>query len=140
MNVTDSPADETETTQDSNADSAAVDSKPWQFKRGNDPRRNTAGRPRKRDSLLEVTRKKVESAASKVADAKLKRLLRDDSVGNRAWAEYRDTYYGMPKQTLVLEQGESPMLALLERFNAIDQARTVEGEARVVDDNEGPVR
>ena len=60
--------------------------------------------------------------------ATVERLLRTDAVGNRAFADVRDTVYGIPKQTLVLEQGDSPLLALFQQFTAIDA--TVDADVR----------
>ncbi len=105
--------------------------KPWQFAPGN--RANPHGRPRKGMSVLEQTRAEAERKAKAVAKAHVARMLKEDATGNRAWAEYRDTYYGMPKQTLVLEQGQSgadqldaAILAMLDAPNVVDaQSYTV---------------
>src|SRR3990167_2493587 len=87
------------------------------------------GRPRKGESVLEQTHKVVESKAKRAAQAKLKRMFRDDAVGNRAWADYRDTFYGVPKQTLVVQQGDDPLAALLPSL--LNDPDTVEGEYTV---------
>lgn len=99
---------------DSSTNTDAVRAKPWQFAKGYDPRRNTAGRPKKGETLLAYTEKLVTKPRNMqaVAEAKLTRLLDTGSVGNRAWSDYRDTYHGVPKQTLVLQQGEDPLAAL----------------------------
>ena len=71
------------------------------------------GRPRKGESVPERLKRKVEAKGDAVVDAVIARLLRQDSVGNRAFADVRDTIYGVPKQHLVLSQGEDdPLLGL----------------------------
>ena len=92
------------------------------FSAGYDPRRNLAGRPKKGESLPELLKRSIERPHIKAAvvSATVERLMRTDAVGNRAFADVRDTVYGIPKQTLVLEQGDSPLLALFQQFNAID--------------------
>lgn len=78
------------------------------------------GRPRKGESIPEKLKRKIEAPASSdaIVDAVYARLLREDAVGNRAFADVRDTVYGIPKQTLVLEQGESVADALDQRLAA----------------------
>ena len=110
-------------TQDVSTATDNVSQKPWQFTKGNP---GGPGRPKKGTSVLDRTRQLAERKAKKVAEAHVNRMLREDATGNRAWAEYRDTFYGMPKQTLVLEQGDSPLLALYQQFNAIDAGETVD--------------
>lgn len=110
------------------------------FQKGHDPRRNAHGRPKKGASLPEKLKHRVEKDADKVIEAVMKRLTRDDAVGNRAFSDVRDTVYGLPKQTLVLEQGESPLAELLrrrqERLSPTGERRlTVDGESRVINDN-----
>ena len=85
------------------------------------------GRPKKGERLLDYAQRLVEKAQNKqaVAEAHLDRLLRRDAVGARAFADHRDTFFGIPKQTLVLEQGESPLLALFQQFTAIDAEPTI---------------
>ena len=116
---------ETQTVTDEDVSTATdnVSQKPWQFTKGNP---GGPGRPKKGTSVLDRTRQLAERKAKKVAEAHVNRMLREDATGNRAWAEYRDTFYGMPKQTLVLEQGDSPLLALYQQFNAIDAGETVD--------------
>lgn len=92
------------------------------------------GRPRKGESMPEKLRKRVEKDADRVVDAVVARLLREDAVGNRAFADVRDTVYGIPKQTLVLEQGASPLAAFLARRAERLNAGAVDGEATIVSD------
>lgn len=65
------------------------------------------GHPRKGESVPEKLKKRVERDSDKVVEAVMKRLLRGDAVGNRAFADVRDTIYGVPKQTLVVEREET---------------------------------
>lgn len=99
------------------------------FAAGYDPRRNLAGRPKKGESVPELLRRTIERprVSQAVVQATVERLMRTDAVGNRAFADVRDTVYGVPKQTLQLEQADSPLLAFLERRQ---QRLTVEGESR----------
>lgn len=95
------------------------------------------GRPRKGRSILDSTQELAERRWRKVAEAAVARLERDDAVGARAWSDYRDTYHGIPKQTLVLEQGESRADTLDGRLAQL-LGQTVDGEARLLDDNHTP--
>ena len=59
--------------------------------------------------------------------------------GNRARADFSDRVYGLPKQTLVLEQGDSPLAALLADIAAAggmtapaESPYIVEGESRIL--------
>ncbi len=84
------------------------------FQPGYDPRRNYAGRPKKGESVPEQLKRTLErpKVARAVVNAVVNRLIRDDAVGNRAFSDVRDTIYGVPKQTLVLQQGTDPLTAL----------------------------
>ena len=87
------------------------------------------GRPKKGERLLDYVNKLVEKAPNKqaVAEAHLDRLLKRDAVGARAFVDHRDTYFGIPKQTLVVEHADAPGLAWLQ---ALATGQGVEGEAR----------
>lgn len=134
---------ETAVIEDSSADTSAVGQtrkdKHWQFAPGYDPRRNLAGRPRKGESLPELLKRSIERPKTKAAvvSATVERLLRTDAVGNRAFADVRDTVYGIPKQTLVLEQADSPLAALLTDLAQLGKPYDVDSTARVLDDNAG---
>ncbi len=52
--------------------------------------------------------------------------------GNRARADFSDRAYGLPKQTLVVEQSDSPLLGFLMRHAAVDPSLIVEGESRTL--------
>ena len=99
------------------------------FVAGYDPRRNLIGRPKKGESMPELLKRAIErpKVTRLVVAAAVERLVRTDAVGNRAFADVRDTVYGIPKQTLVLEQADSPLLALLQRHA---QLPYVDGESR----------
>lgn len=88
-----------------------------------DPRINRKGRPRKGETSFDYTKRLVEKPkhAKLVAEAKLERLLRTDSVGNRAWADYRDSYFGVPKQVLQVEGVDAASVAdtLLTRMREL---------------------
>lgn len=100
------------------------------FQKGFDPRRNLAGRIAKKPTVLDETKKLAERKRKQVAQAHVNRMMREDATGNRAWAEYRDTFYGMPKQTLVLEAGESGADSLDAAMAAYLAERTVDSTAR----------
>ncbi len=102
------------------------------FVRGYDPRRNLIGRPKKGESMPELLKRAIErpKVTRLVVAAAVERLVRTDAVGNRAFADVRDTVYGIPKQTLVLEQADSPLLAFLMRQAQVDPSLIVEGEVR----------
>lgn len=87
------------------------DSATGRFLPGN--RANPKGRPRKGESLPEKLRAATEKHADKIVAAALERVLRADSVGNRAFADIRDTVYGVPKQTLIVQRDDDPALSLL---------------------------
>ena len=74
-----------------------------------------AGRPKKGERLLNYIERLVNKPTNtqRAAEAHLRRLLREDAVGARALADHRDTFYGLPKQTLVLEQQDNPFFSLL---------------------------
>ena len=85
------------------------------------------GRPRKGRSVLDATQELAERKWKRIAEAAIQRLERDDAVGNRAWADYRDTFHGIPKQTLVVENADAPALAWLQ---ALASGQGVDGTAR----------
>ncbi len=91
------------------------------------------GRPRKGRSILDTTQELAERRWKQVARAAVARLERDDAVGNRAWSDYRDTYHGVPKTTLVLQQGEDPLAALYARIAAANGTPQLESTPDVSD-------
>jgi hypothetical protein len=72
------------------------------------------GRPRKGESVIETLKRAVEKpkTTEAIVIATVQRMLRTDSVGNRALADVSDRIYGVPKQTLVLQQGADPLAEL----------------------------
>ncbi len=91
------------------------------------------GRPRKGRSILDSTQALAERHWKDVAKAAVARLERDDAVGARAWSDYRDTYHGIPKQTLVLEQGSDPLTALFTEL--AERRQLASGEQDTTQDN-----
>ena len=96
------------------------------------------GRPKKGESLLEYTEKLVTKAQNMqaVAEAKLDRLLDRGAVGNRAWAEYRDTFHGKPADTLLVKRGDDPLTELMQELAARRTPIYIEGESRTLDGRE----
>ncbi len=102
-------------------------------------RPNPLGRIKKKPTVLDETLKLASQAKHRkqIARAWVQTMeLPHTPAGNRARADYRDTFHGVPKQTLVLEQGESPLDVLLMRRaerSLIVEGQTVDGEAREID-------
>ena len=95
---------------------------------------NPAGRPRKGQTLAERLAAADERIARKAIRARDQRLTSLTQVGNRAWENYLAYRVGLPKQAFVMELGETAAASFLMRHNA----RVVDGEARLVDDNDTP--
>ena len=120
-----------ETGQESgNVSTSSANSSTGKFQAGDAWRGNRNGRPRKGESVPEKLRRKVEKHGDQVVEAVYQRLLRTDSVGNRAFADVRDTIYGVPKQTLVLESEQDPALDWL--LAKAGKQAWIEGESRVI--------
>lgn len=86
------------------------------FQPGYDPRRNTAGRIKKKPTIMDELAKQAHQAKHrrKVAKAWIDTAEEPHTAaGQRAREALTDRLYGLPKQTLVLEQGESEYSALL---------------------------
>ncbi len=101
------------------------------FQPGYDPRRNTAGRIKKKPTVLDETVKLAHKAKERrrIARAWVNTMAEEGTApGNRARADFSDRVYGLPKQTLVLEQVDSPLLGFLMRHTA--QLPYVDGESR----------
>ena len=113
------------------------------FAPGHDVRRNTAGRPRKADTVLDLTlrelhkkRKGEPTKGQQAAVAQVERMLRRDQVGNRAFEAIVPYESGLPKQTFVMERGADPLADLFADIEAAGGMRlqdVVEGESRVID-------
>lgn len=129
--LADRPADSQPSLAADTVDSSPkpITDRPWLFRAGHDPRRNTNGRPKRGESLPEKLRTKVEKEADKIVEAVYQRLLREDAVGNRAFADVRDTLYGIPKQTLIIEQPNDP---LIETLQASINRTVIDGESRLL--------
>ncbi len=85
------------------------------FQKGYDPRRNLAGRIQKQPTVLDETTALAHKAKNrrKIARAWVNTMAETGTAaGNRARADFSDRIYGLPKQTLVLEQGSDPLTAL----------------------------
>ena len=95
------------------------------------------GRPKRGERLLHYVDRLVEHPRNKVAvaEAHLARMVRTDAVGARAFADHRDTFYGLPKQTLVLEQADNPFFALLASMQGVPLERPATLELPAPADN-----
>lgn len=105
------------------------------FQKGFDPRRNTAGRIKKQPTVLDELAKRAHQAKhrKKIAAAWVEAAEDPRSaVAQRAREALSDRLYGLPKATLVLEQADSPLAALLAGLAADGALPYVDGEARVV--------
>lgn len=115
-----------------NETSTSVSTAGGRFAKGHDPRRNLAGRIKKAPTVLDETQKLAERAKNrrKIAQAWVATMATPHTaVGQRARADYRDTFHGVPKQTLVLDAGELPPgMGWLQRLSG----ETVDGESRVL--------
>ncbi len=108
------------------------------FQPGYDPRRNTLGRIQKTPTVLDETVRLAHKAKQrkKIARAWVETMSETGTAaGNRARSDFSDRAYGLPKQTLVLEQGDSPLTALFAHL-AEQQALPapyIDGESKQVD-------
>lgn len=136
MVIDDLVAGETQADDAGTDTSSAVSAAGGRFVKGHDPRRNLAGRIKKKPTVLDETQKLAERKRKQLAAAHVNRMLKEDATGNRAWADYRDTFHGVPKQTLVLEQGDAPADQLYTDLQALLSGQTVEGSARLITDTE----
>jgi hypothetical protein len=129
----------TETVESGTPANGSVDSltvqreaKPWQFQKGQ-PSRNPHGRPRKGESLPERLAREYDKRQKQLIDAAIKRALRDDQVGNRAFNDGLDRVYGKVADEMHITTGEqTPVMAWLQRLSG----EVVDGESRVVPDTE----
>ncbi len=92
--------------------------KPWLWHKGQ-PSSNPygrAGNPDKKTMVTEV-RRKADRKASRLADALIETALK----GNvRAFIAIRDTAYGVPKQSLVIERADDPLTRWIQGMSGID--------------------
>ncbi len=93
---------------------------------------NPNGRPRKGESVMDQTKRLAATKSKQLAEAHVKRMMRTDSVGNRAWSDFNAYDVGLPKQTYVIEQADSPLLAFLTKHVDV-----VEGESRLLPESQG---
>ncbi len=96
-------------------------------------RPNPLGRGGKKPTVLDETVALAHKAKNRrrIARAWVETMAETGTApGNRARADFSDRVYGLPKQTLVLEQADSPLLGFLMRHNA--QLPYVEGESRTL--------
>ena len=81
---------------------------------------NPLGRIKKKPTVLDETVQLAHKAKNRrrIAHAWVNTMAEEGTAaGNRARADFSDRIYGLPKQTLVLEQGTDPLLLLLERMS-----------------------
>ena len=89
------------------------------FQKGYDPRRNLAGRIKKQPTVLDEAVQLAHKAKNrrKIARAWVDTMAETGTAaGNRARADFSDRIYGLPKQTLILEQGSDPLTALFSEL------------------------
>lgn len=121
-----------------NADTTNGRTRLGTFAKGN---RYGHGRPRKGESAIETLKRAVEKpkTTEAIVVATINRMLRTDSVGNRAFADVSDRIYGVPKQTLVLQQGSDPFADLMTELKQLAGADPlyIEGPSttQIVDDH-----
>lgn len=109
------------------------------FAPGYDARRNTAGRPKTRDTVLSLTlhelhkrQKGQPTRATQAAVAHADRMMLRNQAGNQAWDKVVNYESGLPKQVYVVEQADSPLAELLRDLavlNAATPAYDVESTA-----------
>lgn len=102
------------------------------FKPGNDPRRNTAGRPKKGESFAEKYMKRLDKDADALIEAHVKRAKGENVTAERAFATALAYKVGLPKQPFTFEKVDSPLSALLQRM-AERRGLAVEGEFKVLE-------
>ena len=120
-----------------NDTSTAISIAGGRFIKGDDPRRNTLGRIKKAPTVLSELEKQAHQAKHrrKIAAAWVQAAEDPHSaVAQRAREALTDRLYGLPKATLVLQQGESQADALDAELAAYLASKTViEGESRVIE-------
>ena len=126
-----------DSTEDSSPNTVAVNQtradRPWLFSPGHDPRRNVLGRIPKKPTVWDETRKLASSPRhrKRIAQAAVETMEEAHSVaGTRERALFHDRDIGKVVQGYVIVEGDSPLFALFQQFNAIDSGETVDGEAR----------
>jgi hypothetical protein len=86
---------------------------------------NPKGRPKKGETLADRLRRKDEAIAKKAIEARDKRLLRNDGIGEKAWVTYLAYNLGRPVQPYISLAGTDD--PLLQMFSGA----VVEGEYTV---------
>src|SRR3990167_11011691 len=93
---------------------------------------NPNGRIKAKPRVLDRTKELAERRAKRIARAWVSTMEQESAAGNRARADYRDTFHGVPKQTLVLQQGDDPLALLLPRLLG-GSDDVIEGEHKLLD-------
>ena len=77
---------------------------------------NPAGRPKRDAHFMDKYRNRVEAQADSILDAHFRRLKSNQTVGERAFTNMRDTLFGLPVQKLQVEsnQGMETLRAYLQ--------------------------
>lgn len=127
----------------SSPDTATAKPKPRgtgkRFAPGYDPRRNLAGRPRKGETLLEVTAQVLDkrrrgrpTLRQEAAIAWAETMAKDDAVSQRARADWVAYESGLPKQAYVVETQVPGWLALTRELAALGAIPlpVIEGQVR----------
>ncbi len=102
------------------------------FQKGFDPRRNVRGRPPKGESFAEKYMKALDKDADALIQAHIKRGKGDGTAAERAFTLAAAYKMGLPKQTFVIHDGDSPLAALFSTLAATGAlpAPYIDGESR----------
>lgn len=103
---------------------------PWQPGQSGNPH----GRPTKK-TLIDALQDEVDREMWAIVKGQVKRAIKGDP---RSFAEIRNTLYGVPKQTLEVQNPDDPQAALLaivaQQLGILPPANVIEGESREVDE------
>lgn len=116
-----------------------VSDRPWLFKAG-DERAVEAGRRggsvKRKERIPEKLREAIEGRADRIVDAAVKRMLRDDSVGNRAFSDVHDIVYGPPVKRIEIDDASGWMQVVagaLGGAEGLARLASIDGDVRIID-------